>query len=42
MLVRGYLAKWLDNESVVRYIKQRCPEILEQFEAIVETTSLDP
>ncbi|MCL2591367.1 MAG: ParB N-terminal domain-containing protein [Betaproteobacteria bacterium] len=41
VLARGYLAKLLDNKLVVRYIKQRRPEVLEQFEVIVETTSLD-
>jgi len=41
VLARGYLAKLLDNKSVVRYIRQRRPEVLEQFEIIVETTSLD-
>jgi len=41
VLARGYLAKLLDNKSVVRYIKQRRPEVLEQFEVIVETTSLE-
>lgn len=41
VLARGYLAKLLDNKSVVRYIKQRRPEVLEPFEVIVETTSLD-
>ncbi len=41
VLARGYLAKLLDNKSVVRYIKQQRPEVLEQFEVIVETTSLD-
>lgn len=41
VLARGYLAKLLDNKSVVSYIKQRRPEVLEQFEVIVETTSLD-
>jgi len=41
VLARGYLAKLLDNKSVVRFIKQRRPEVLEQFEVIVETTSLD-
>lgn len=41
VLARGYLAKLLENKSVARYIKQRRPEVLEQFEVIVETTSLD-
>jgi len=41
VLARGYLAKLLDNKSVVRFIRQQRPEFLEQFEVIVETTSLD-
>jgi hypothetical protein len=41
VLARGYLAKLLENKSVVRYIKQRRPEVLEQFEVIVQTVSLD-
>jgi hypothetical protein len=41
VLARGYLVKLLENKSVARYIKQRRPEVLEQFEVIVETTSLD-
>lgn len=41
VLARGYLAKLLENKSVARYIRQRRPEVLEQLEVIVETTSLD-
>lgn len=41
VLARGYLTKLLDNKSVTRFIKQRRPEVFEQFEHIVETTSLD-
>jgi hypothetical protein len=41
VLARGYLAKLLENKSVARYIRQWRPEVLEQFEVIVETTSLD-
>lgn len=41
VLARGYLAKLVDNKSVVRFIKRRRTEVLEQFEVIVETTSLD-
>ena len=41
VLARGYLAKLLDNAAGARFIKQRQPECLEQFEVIVETTSLD-
>jgi hypothetical protein len=41
VLARGYLTKLLDNKSVVRFIRQRQPEVLEQFELLVATTSLD-
>lgn len=41
VLARGYLAKLLENKSVARFIKQRRPEVLEQFMVIVETTSLE-
>lgn len=41
VLARGYLAKLLDNQSVARFIKQRRPEVFEQFEIVVQTTSLD-
>jgi len=41
VLARGYLEKLLANTKVGRYLKQLQPEVLEQFTAIVETTSLD-
>lgn len=41
VLARGYLAKLLDNKQVVRYLKQRQPEVLEEFETIVQTVSLE-
>jgi hypothetical protein len=41
VLAKGFLVKLLDNKAVVRYIRQQHPEVLEQFEAIVATTSLD-
>ena len=41
VLARGYLAKLLENVKVTKYVKQRQPEVLEQFTAIVATTSLD-
>lgn len=41
VLARGYLAKLLDNKAVARFLKQRKPEVLEQFEILVQTTSLD-
>jgi len=36
-----YLAKLLDNKQVVRYLKQRQPEVLAEFEIIVQTVSLE-
>lgn len=41
VLARGYLAKLLENKAVIRFLKQRHSEVLEQFEGIVETTSLE-
>lgn len=41
VLARGYLTKLLENSKVAKYIKQRQPEVLEQFTAIVQTTALD-
>jgi ParB-like chromosome segregation protein Spo0J len=41
VLARGYLAKLLENMQVVRYLKQRQPEVLAEFETIVQTVSLE-
>ncbi len=41
VLARGYLAKLLDNVKVTKFLKQQQPEMLEQFAAIVEATSLE-
>jgi hypothetical protein len=41
VLARGYLAKLLENAAVTRFLTQRQPEVLEQFQAIVTTTSLE-
>jgi ParB-like chromosome segregation protein Spo0J len=41
VLARGFLAKLLDNKQVVRYLKQRQPEVLAEFETIVQTVSID-
>lgn len=41
VLARGYLTKLLENTTVARYLRQRHPEVLEQFENIVATTSLE-
>ena len=40
-LARGYLMKLLDNRKVVRFLAQRYPEILAEFQRIVEAVSLD-
>lgn len=41
VLAKGYLAKLLENKAVARYLRQRQPEVLAEFEAIVQTVSLD-
>ena len=41
VLAKGYLAKLLGNESVAQYLRQRQPDLLAEFEAIVETVSLE-
>lgn len=41
VLAKGYLAKLLENKSVARFLKQRQPEVLAEFESIVQTVSLD-
>lgn len=41
VLARGYLAKLLENKAVARYLKQQQPEVLGQFEGIVQATSLE-
>ncbi len=41
VLARGYLAKLVDNESVARYLRQRHPELVTEFEEIVRATSLE-
>jgi ParB-like chromosome segregation protein Spo0J len=41
VLAKGYLAKLLENQSVARYLKQYQPDVLAEFEAIVQTVSLD-
>ena len=41
VLTKGYLAKLLANKAVLRYLRQRQPEVLTEFEAIVQTVSLD-
>jgi hypothetical protein len=41
VLARGYLAKLMKNKAVARHIKQKQPEVFEQFQGIIETTLLD-
>lgn len=41
VLAQRYLEKLLANKMVARYLRQHQPEVLEQFEKIVATKSLD-
>ena len=41
VLAKSYLTKLLENKSVARYLRQRQPEVLAEFEMIVQTVSLD-
>jgi hypothetical protein len=41
VLARGYLVRLLGNSAIVRYLKQRQPDFLTEFEAIAKTASLD-
>ena len=41
VLAQKYIAKVLENTKVLRFLKQRYPEVLEQFTAIAETASLE-
>lgn len=41
VLVRGYLVKLLANVEVAKFLRSKAPEILEQFETVAETTSLE-
>lgn len=40
-LARGYLKKLLDNGKIVRFLAQKYPEILSEFQRIVEAVSLE-
>ncbi|MCY1348613.1 RepB plasmid partitioning protein [compost metagenome] len=41
VLAKGYLAKLLENVSVSAFLRQRDPDLLAEFELIVQTVSLD-
>ena len=40
-VARGYLKKLLDNGKVVRFLAQKYPEILAEFQRVVEAMSLE-
>lgn len=41
VLAKGYLAKLLENEPVANYLRAREPDMLAEFETIIQTVSLD-
>lgn len=41
VLARAYLVRLLGNSAVVRYLKQRQPEFLTEFDAIAKTANLE-
>lgn len=41
VIVRGYLAKLLDNARVVRFLSSNHPDMLNAFQQIVDSTSLE-
>ncbi|MGO4328757.1 plasmid partitioning protein RepB C-terminal domain-containing protein [Cupriavidus sp. M-11] len=41
VLAKGYLGKLLENESISAFLRQRQPDLLAEFEMIVQTVSLD-
>ncbi|WP_234744913.1 plasmid partitioning protein RepB C-terminal domain-containing protein [Burkholderia sp. WTPI3] len=41
VLAKGYIAKLLDNDAVVRFLTKYQPDMLAEFEDIVRTVSLD-
>ena len=41
VLARGYLGKLIDNKAVYRFLKQGYPDILVEFESIIQTVALD-
>ena len=41
VVVRGYLSRLLENERVVRFCSQNSPDVLDAFQQIVESTSLE-
>ncbi|UBM11022.1 plasmid partitioning protein RepB C-terminal domain-containing protein [Cupriavidus metallidurans] len=41
VLARGFLSRLLENESVLKYLTNRQPDLLQEFQSILEITSLD-
>lgn len=41
VLARGYLGKLIDNKAVFQFLSKRQPEVMAQFESIVQTVMLD-
>ena len=41
VLAKGYLAKLLENETVIRFLSQNHPDFLREFSNIAEATALD-
>ncbi len=41
VLAKGYLSKLLDNRAVTRFLSQRQPDVMAEFQHIVETVALD-
>lgn len=41
VLARGYLGKLIDNKAVFRFLSRRQPDVLAEFENIIQTVALD-
>ncbi len=41
VLAKGYLTKLLRNESVAAYLRSKEPDLLAEFELIVQSTALE-
>lgn len=41
MVAKGYLKKVLENDAVRAYVDRNAPEILEQFELVLNTVSME-
>ncbi|MCY1252258.1 RepB plasmid partitioning protein [compost metagenome] len=41
VLARGFLSKLLENDSILKYLSSRQPDLLREFQLVLEITSLD-